>query len=99
MAGDASDGRMLLHGLLPSVDATVTPYDVGTMMPLTSREESISSLPRTRRPRFRSGRSLRSLGSPLNVQPLGASSVTLRASASRSPERRADTTAVQKRGK
>jgi hypothetical protein len=29
------------------------------------------ALQRTRRPRFRSGRSLRSLGSPLNAQPLG----------------------------
>jgi hypothetical protein len=36
-----------------------------------SREESISSLQRTRRPRFRSGRSLRSLGSPLNARLLG----------------------------
>ena len=48
----------------------MTPTDVGTMMPLTSGEESISSLQRTRRPRIRSGRSLRSLGSPLNAQPL-----------------------------
>jgi len=31
------------------------------------------ALQRTRRPRFRSGRSLRSLGSPLNAQPLGGS--------------------------
>jgi hypothetical protein len=30
------------------------------------------ALQRTRRPRFRSGRSLRSLGSPLNAQPFGA---------------------------
>jgi hypothetical protein len=29
------------------------------------------ALQRTRRPRIRSGRSLRSLGSPLNTQPLG----------------------------
>ena len=29
------------------------------------------ALQRTRRPRFRSGRSLRSLGSPLNAPPLG----------------------------
>jgi hypothetical protein len=29
------------------------------------------ALQRTRRPRFRSGRSLRSLGSPLNARPLG----------------------------
>jgi hypothetical protein len=65
------DGRMLLHGLLLSVVATVTPYDTGTTMPLMSREESISSLQRTRRPRIRSGRSLRSLGSPLNARPLG----------------------------
>jgi hypothetical protein len=65
------DGRMLLHGLLLSVVAPVTPYDTGTMMPLMSRDESISSLQRTRRPRIRSCRSLRSLGSPLNAQPLG----------------------------
>jgi hypothetical protein len=32
------------------------------------------ALQRTRRPRFRSGRSLRSLGSPLNAQPLGVPS-------------------------
>src|SRR6266705_2164100 len=50
----------------------MTPTDAGTMMPLTSGEESISSLQRTRRPRFRSGRSLCSLGSPLNARPLGA---------------------------
>jgi hypothetical protein len=31
------------------------------------------ALQRTRRPRLRSGRSLRSLGSPLNARPLGAS--------------------------
>ena len=31
------------------------------------------ALQRTRRPRLRSGRSLRSLGSPLNAQPLGGS--------------------------
>ena len=68
------DGRMLLHGLLLSVVMRMTPYDAGTMMPLTSREESISSLQRTRRPRFRSGRSLRSLGSPLNAYPLGGHS-------------------------
>jgi hypothetical protein len=49
----------------------MTPTDAGTMMPLTSGEESISSLQRTRRPRFRSGRSLCSLGSPLNARPLG----------------------------
>ena len=30
------------------------------------------ALQRTRRPRFRSGRSLCSLGSPLNARPLGA---------------------------
>ena len=30
------------------------------------------ALQRTRRPRFRSGRSLRSLGSPLNARPLGS---------------------------
>jgi hypothetical protein len=30
------------------------------------------ALQRTRRPRLRSGRSLRSLGSPLNARPLGA---------------------------
>jgi len=30
------------------------------------------ALQRTRRPRIRSGRSLRSLGSPLNARPLGA---------------------------
>ena len=30
------------------------------------------ALQRTRRPRFRSGRSLRSLGSPLNARPLDA---------------------------
>ena len=30
------------------------------------------ALQRTRRPRIRLGRSLRSLGSPLNAQPLGA---------------------------
>ena len=29
------------------------------------------ALQRTRRPRLRSGRSLRSLGSPLNARPLG----------------------------
>jgi hypothetical protein len=29
------------------------------------------ALQRTRRPRFRSGRSLRSLGSPLNARPFG----------------------------
>jgi hypothetical protein len=67
------DGRMLLHGLLLSVVATVTPYDVGTMMPLTSREESISSLQRTRRPRIRSGRALCSLGSPLSFWSFGGS--------------------------
>ena len=32
------------------------------------------ALQRTRRPRFRSGRSLRSLGSPLNARPLGGRS-------------------------
>jgi hypothetical protein len=32
------------------------------------------ALQRTRRPRFRSGRSLRSLGSPLNARPLGVPS-------------------------
>jgi len=37
--------------------------DVGTIIPLTSREESISSLHRTRPPHIRSGRSLRSLSS------------------------------------
>jgi hypothetical protein len=52
----------------------MTPADVGTMMPLTSGEESISSLQRTRRPSLRSGRSLRSLGSPLNAYPLGGRS-------------------------
>jgi len=31
------------------------------------------ALQRTRRPRYRSGRSLRSLGSPLNARPLGRS--------------------------
>jgi len=31
------------------------------------------ALQRTHRPRIRSGRSLRSLGSPLNAQPLGGS--------------------------
>ena len=64
------DGRMLLHGLLLSVVVQMTPYDIGTTMPLMSREESISSLQRTRRPRIRSGRSLRSLRSPLNARPL-----------------------------
>jgi hypothetical protein len=66
----------------------MTPTDVGTMMPLTSGEESISSLQRTHRPRVPkvqsglgagypvqersgTGRSLRSLGAPLNAQPLG----------------------------
>jgi hypothetical protein len=44
----------------------MTPTDTGTMMPLASGEESISSLQRTRRP------SLRSLGSPLNARSLGA---------------------------
>jgi len=67
------DGRMLLHGLLLSEVMRMTPYDAGTMMPLTSREESISYLQRTRRPSIRSGRSLRSLGSPLNARPLGRS--------------------------
>jgi hypothetical protein len=43
------DGRMLLHGLLLSVVVQMTPYDIGTTMPLMSREESISSLQRTRR--------------------------------------------------
>jgi len=65
------DGRMLLHGLLLSEVNDDLRSDVGTMMPLTSREESISSLQRTRRPRFRSGRSLCSLGTPLNGRPLG----------------------------
>jgi hypothetical protein len=32
------------------------------------------ALQRTRRPRIRSGRSLRSLGSPLNARPLGVPS-------------------------
>jgi hypothetical protein len=36
------------------------------------RQRSNMALQRTRRPRFRSGRSLRSLGSPLNAQPLDA---------------------------
>ena len=44
-------------------------------MPFTSGEESISSLQRTRCPRFRSGRSLRSLGSKLNARPLGVRSI------------------------
>ena len=35
------------------------------------------ALQRTRRPRFRSGRSLRSLGSPLNARPLGAGKTQL----------------------
>jgi hypothetical protein len=35
------------------------------------RSASNMALQRTRRPRFRSGRSLRSLGSPLNAYPLG----------------------------
>jgi hypothetical protein len=35
------------------------------------------ALQRTRRPRFRSGRSLRSLGSPLNARPLGGRSALL----------------------
>jgi hypothetical protein len=46
-------------------------HHAGTMMPFTWREESISSLQRTRRPSLRSGRSLRSLGSPLNRRPFG----------------------------
>jgi hypothetical protein len=33
------------------------------------------ALQRTRRPRFRSGRSLRSLGSPLNAYPLGRNTI------------------------
>jgi hypothetical protein len=36
------------------------------------------ALQRTRRPRFRSGRSLRSLGSPLNARPFGDHSAILR---------------------
>jgi hypothetical protein len=35
------------------------------------------ALQRTRRPRIRSGRSLRSLGSPLNARPLGAEEIAL----------------------
>jgi hypothetical protein len=35
------------------------------------------ALQRTRRPRFRSGRSLHSLGSPLNARPLGRTRVML----------------------
>jgi TonB family protein len=35
------------------------------------------ALQRTRRPRFRSGRSLRSLGSPLNARPLGRGWLTI----------------------
>ena len=65
------DSRRIVHGLLLSEVSDDLRCDAGTMMPLTSREESISSLQRTRRPRLRSGRSLRSLGSPLNAQPLG----------------------------
>jgi TonB family protein len=34
------------------------------------------ALQRTRRPRFRSGRSLRSLGSPLNARPFGATRIS-----------------------
>jgi len=41
------DGRMLLHGLLLS-RAAMTPNHVGTQMPFTRWEESISSLQRTR---------------------------------------------------
>jgi len=36
------------------------------------------ALQRTRRPRFRSGRSLRSLGSPLNARPLGGRAIESR---------------------
>ena len=52
------DGRMLLHGLLLS-RAAMTPNHVGTQMPFTRWEESISSLQRTR------------LRSPLSRKPLG----------------------------
>jgi hypothetical protein len=60
------DGRMLFHGLLLSVVVQMTPYDIGTTMPLMSREESISSFQRTRALAFARVRS------PLNAHPLGS---------------------------
>ncbi len=64
------DGRRMFLGLLLS-RAAMNSNHVGTMMRFTWKEESISSVQRTRRPRFRSSRSLRSLGSPLTRRPLG----------------------------
>jgi hypothetical protein len=45
------------------------------------------ALQRTRRPRIRSGRSLRSLGSPLNARPLGGRSSRQRAVMVNGPSR------------
>ena len=49
---------------------------MGTMAPLISNAPNMA-LQRTRRPRFRSGRSLRSLGSPLNAYLLGGMHIRL----------------------
>jgi hypothetical protein len=40
--------------------------------PVKGNQRPNTALQRTRRPRLRSGRSLRSLGSPLNARPLDA---------------------------
>jgi len=58
------DGRRINHGLLLS-RAAMNSIHVGTMMPFTWKEESISSVQRTRVARF--ARS----GSPLTRRPLG----------------------------
>jgi hypothetical protein len=46
-------------------------------MAVVEMPPSNMALQRTRRPRFRSGRSLRSLGSPLNARPLGVSKLRM----------------------
>src|SRR6266545_3769792 len=53
------DRRRMLHGLLLSERAAMTPNHVGTLMPFTWKEESISSLQRT------------PLRAPLSRKPLG----------------------------
>jgi hypothetical protein len=57
----------------PGVKACSVVVDPASISNGLCQEAPNMALQRTRRPRLRSGRSLRSLGSPLNARPLGAS--------------------------